>query len=1093
MFGFEQPQYPSDKPRFTVTLPVNSIVYPQCNAGQNRSQTMYRVLDEFVTDSYNLTILPPHGFESGRDPFKPHVYGFDVMNVDKLFSNWCTESPFYGYLAPVNIFQGLVASSNDTTQAAFCEAFDKAKVGCAGSNVDNLSLTKQDGYDQDKHKFDSAASLNTYMEKVRNAFKWFTDSYWKVVSNRPCIFVCFARSFEITLMRLLESNEGRLDNVCVLALNWDDYAANPKPNTSCKSMFLYMHETYKHLWDVSQLETYKTRRLSSVQQAKTQLGLLGYKLKPDAQQELEQFVLRGGTIDGVSASPSGSDATRAPRRDAYSLESMPDHQIKLLPDTILYPMCHSGQNRSQVMYHVLNKIATQFSGLEVKRPHIAYRGFDFTYFYKNGYDKPDNASVYDQWFTLQPNLVVEVFDPNAGDVLETSFFDAFKVRKQQRILEPDVSQVRQWGQNLESATTLVDRKAIVESAKSWHETFTKTYWKLGSLDKHHVFVCFYDSPLVCLHRLLESNHSTFSNVTIVALRWPDVLKDESQLVQTYLAMQKQYTSLWDLSNLSLIQRARDTNVGGAKEGGVEKGGGGEGGKPSDILRVMDVKQVNVSPLVRFMFERYTRMYIQAYKTGASLKKQPTIIFTNGEPAVQTTQICVKIDPSLEERAKTVHQLCRGAIMTNMRVVESTFGAFYRTYFGNDGMVPKLLRGYYTTASYVPPQLDDVAWNEMFGTLVVAWANSPLGYPEPEEGTIDNAGAGKCGYIAVMLSLLINDQLETIVTKMLSMLKKLVQTSSQEEALNNTIKELEDQVGAKTSEIADIQAKMQETKRLDTEANALRSQQQAKVGAKFATKNIMLRQIEDVQAQLKYHQAQHNDAKVILAQQQIDELQSSLTLLDSEITNLTRQVNGMGEKLDKNNEVIGNYSESIRKAKIVAQNLREALLQAKARLRIIGLISTRLQRILGTQSKTPSDYRTELLKCYKLDNKNVTPINLPFLCVRLMMAFMYRGSPDILEKFNGRELPDQQLQPDGLATWSTDLGVCSVLTVPDYYTNTNTFFAEPARLDAWWQRYYENNTFVWIESVGREVNGRYEGGHYVTHDYKAKIEAFGKKL
>ena len=143
--------------------------------------------------------------------------------------------------------------------------------------------------------------------------------------------------------------------------------------------------------------------------------------------------------------------------------------------------------------------------------------------------------------------------------------------------------------------------------------------------------CFYDSPLVCLHRLLESNHSTFSNVTIVALRWPDVLKDESQLVQTYLAMQKQYTSLWDLSNLSLIQRARDTNVGGAKEGGVEKGGGGEGGKPSDILRVMDVKQVNVSPLVRFMFERYTRMYIQAYKTGASLKKQPTIIFTNGEP------------------------------------------------------------------------------------------------------------------------------------------------------------------------------------------------------------------------------------------------------------------------------------------------------------------------------------------------------------------------------------------------------------------------------------------------------------------------------
>jgi hypothetical protein len=74
-----------------------------------------------------------------------------------------------------------------------------------------------------------------------------------------------------------------------------------------------------------------------------------------------------------------------------------------------------------------------------------------------------------------------------------------------------------------------------------------------------------------------------------------------------------------------------------------------------------------------------------------------------------------------------------------------------------------------------------------------------------------------------------------------------------------------------------------------------------------------------------------------------------------------------------------------------------------------------------------------------------------------------------------------------------LGVCGAVIIPNPKTHVNQLQLYPSVPREWYERHDTNKVYVWIESTGRTINGIYTGGHYVTHDYTSRIEAFGKDV
>jgi hypothetical protein len=220
-----------------------------------------------------------------------------------------------------------------------------------------------------------------------------------------------------------------------------------------------------------------------------------------------------------------------------------------------------------------------------------------------------------------------------------------------------------------------------------------------------------------------------------------------------------------------------------------------------------------------MFDRYIAMYVLKHDT--QFDKNPQVKLTTGDSVVQNSVILLHCPD--EEQAKqintlahSVHRLSRMAVMKFRQLNEVQFSThndlaaskdMYTLYFGRvcdrvGNTLPELLRVYYYEFEHEPlfkvpthaHELTSEDCTDMFQRIVVAWASAPDNVPQSDEGTINNAGGGKCGYISVMLSLLLNgrDTFEAVVTKMCTQIRDIprniaVRTQSVETKEQNATK------------------------------------------------------------------------------------------------------------------------------------------------------------------------------------------------------------------------------------------------------------------------------------------------------------------
>jgi len=193
--------------------------------------------------------------------------------------------------------------------------------------------------------------------------------------------------------------------------------------------------------------------------------------------------------------------------------------VKYISKTdMVYPICHEGINRSQILYFVLRELK-KVMGADTNTvflPHGAESGFDPHTGYENLNE--DNFIQY----------VHGVADNNHW--VNKCFYEAFQEHK-----------VPRFGDSKIDSTTLNPKNTIF-SRKEWenlekkirtqmHIYFSEKYFKCART-YNHVFITFQRAVPIIIDRILEANKSyTLENVTIVALPHFDEISRAGELSQ----------------------------------------------------------------------------------------------------------------------------------------------------------------------------------------------------------------------------------------------------------------------------------------------------------------------------------------------------------------------------------------------------------------------------------------------------------------------------------------------------------------------------------------------------------------------------------
>ena len=515
------------------------------------------------------------------------------------------------------------------------------------------------------------------------------------------------------------------------------------------------------------------------------------------------------------------------------------------------------------------------------------------------------------------------------------------------------------------------------------------------------------------------------------------------------------------------------------------------------------KAVEVTPLVQFMFDRFLNMYKLAYKTGPSSKKDPHIKFASNTSTVQGVDVFVKSHLKLHDLAEQVHRQTINAIINNIRIDDQAFGDLYSTYFGVHGIFPGLLHTYFKTATYDPPQLTDTEQKAMFRSLVVAWAALPLEYNRDSEGTIDNAGGGKCGYISIMLSLLLNtDTFDKIVSDMLAKLTTH-QTTVSESIQGLIAKKLAEQTELERAEALVAKLELQRQQALQTyqEANVVLNDLTTQLGNIFKTQNQKRQELDEFNTNLTNAKRQQNKAKRQQNEANVKLFQTKINDLRARVANLSLQLAKSQQNKDQQSKHVIQLekqnrlaSQAHRRATTQLDNQTKALRNAQNKIENNTSIANNLAIILRKLYKTPLEYRNELLGSYNVVNQVVTHKHdtPPTTCILLIMTFLYRNNKDMLEQLATSQA-NTQLGMNDLEKLSKDLEICCALVLPSGELNARVLKIYPPELENWWDMYDKNNTRVWIESTGSLQNKKFDGYHYVTHDFNERIEAFGRLI
>ena len=202
----------------------------------------------------------------------------------------------------------------------------------------------------------------------------------------------------------------------------------------------------------------------------------------EAIQSLLNFSQKGGCIHWV--------------KDSFDLESEKPFVASFLLHSktdLLIPICHAGQNRSQVVKVVL---ADAHPDISVLAPHGAFSGFDPHSAYRDLTE--DNFFGY-----IHSTFRTEV--DSSDNLMNLAFTKALGVSKQERIGSVAYKVLGQKPLNLLPGTSL---RQLAINRSEMRCFMSEYFWKKAALlrdgKRRKIFVCFGDSSTVVAKRLVES-------------------------------------------------------------------------------------------------------------------------------------------------------------------------------------------------------------------------------------------------------------------------------------------------------------------------------------------------------------------------------------------------------------------------------------------------------------------------------------------------------------------------------------------------------------------------------------------------------------
>jgi superfamily II DNA helicase RecQ len=295
-------------------------------------------------------------------------------------------------------------------------------------------------------------------------------------------------------------------------------------------------------------------------------------------------------------------------------------------------------------------------------------------------------------------------------------------------------------------------------------------------------------------------------------------------------------------------------------------------------------------------------------------------------------------------------------------------------------------------------------------------------------------------------------------------------------------------------VAKLELQRQQALQTYKAANVVLNNLTTQLGNICKTQNQTLQELDEFNTILTLVKRQQHEANVQRVQTIIKGLRARVADLSLQSAKSQQGKNQQLEQvtqLEKQNRLA---SQAHQRATTQLDNQTKALRNAQHELKIYTSISNNLAIILQKLYANPLEYRNELLGSYNvvkqvIKHKRDTP---PTTCILLIMTFLYRNNKDMLEQLATSQA-HTQLGMNELEKLSEDLEICCALVLPNGELNARVLKIYPPELEKWWDMYKKNNTRVWIESTGSLQNKKFDGNHYVTHDFNERIEAFGKLI
>ena len=233
-----------------------------------------------------------------------------------------------------------------------------------------------------------------------------------------------------------------------------------------------------------------------------------YSTKSEAERLLHNFDAKGGVI----------------------IQPTQKQVFRLLKDDIVFPVCHSGFNRSQVLFKVLKDITS--IPMKIQNPHGCFNGFDPRF-----KQAPNYIPI--------PDKVDESIKSDVDYLYRDAFFLAFGHHRQPKFGYNQCD----YGQAIIASQYPVSDKEVIQNRNNMVDYFSNHYYSSpNSRSQRRVFICFnkaVESLIERLYLLVKQRESRLDNVVVIALPIDDYCKarDTLKLASIY---RKLYDQLSDL-------------------------------------------------------------------------------------------------------------------------------------------------------------------------------------------------------------------------------------------------------------------------------------------------------------------------------------------------------------------------------------------------------------------------------------------------------------------------------------------------------------------------------------------------------------------